>query len=427
MNRRHRSQNRSELTDYIMPFLIIICVGVIFVLLFNLWRAIFNPDPTQGAYMHIVEGSVEMKTWGTDDFFELASDALVIQGDELKTSAGAKVIVEFFDGTILRLDGGSDVIFENMNDDEKDPSISLLLVDGKIWFNKVFKNSEDTEVVVRGANILTLSASSNVFEVENEDDEIVRVLHGDSLAVDVYANDDSGKVVDTETIGVGQEINFNDDVLARYWQHQSPSVLSALADDFKASNWYEWNVAEDKSPTEFVKVDSATGNFIKVDPQVFEAPLEEELVDGEVVDGEELVPVDEEVVVDEEVSAEAVEEEPVKVELGKLKKPTITNVDGSLEKNADGFYIVKGRLATLIGSASGAEKIIVNGFTLTKFKPGDSVWTYFANADFSLMVKGENTYEIFAVGPDGTKSEPLYVKVLHDPEVVEPVVEEVAN
>ncbi|PIR54933.1 hypothetical protein COU74_04310 [Candidatus Peregrinibacteria bacterium CG10_big_fil_rev_8_21_14_0_10_36_19] len=390
---------------------------MIFVLLFNLWKTVFKSEPTQGAYMHIVGGTVEMKTWGTEDFFELASDALIVQGDELKTSAGAQVIVEFFDGTVMRLDGGSDVVFEEMSDDPKAPAMSLLLVDGKAWFNKVYKNSESTNIVVRGSDIVVASSGSNIFEVVNEFDESVRVLHGDSLSVDVISNDDSGKVVDTETIGVGQEIVFNDDVLARYWQHQSPSVLSALSDEFKDSSWYLWNTDEDKNPTEFVKVDSDTGTFIKVEPKKLEPPIEEEALDGESSEDSEGESVDgaEKDSETKDGDSATEKEDPKKAESAPLKKPTIASVEGLTKTNSDGFYVVTGRLATLTGTVSGAEKVIVNGFTLTKFKPGDTTWSYFANADFSLMVKGENTYEIVAVSADGTKSEPLIVKVFHDP------------
>lgn len=419
MHRRYRSQRNSSITDYIMPFLILICVGVIFVLLFNLWKAVFKGEPTQGAYMHIVEGSVEMKTWGTEDFFELASDALIIQGDEVKTSADARVIFEFFDGTTMRMGGGSDVIFEEMNDHDTDPSISIFLVDGKVWFNKVYKNSGDTEILIKGNNINTISDNSSVFTVESEFDEAVRVLHGYEVMVNVLTNDDSKKVVQNEKIGVGQEIVFTDKVLDRYWKHQSPAVLSALGEEFEDSRWYAWNVAEDQRPTEFVKVDSATGNFIKVEPQVFDPVEEEETLDGEALEGE---ATDEEGDASADVTEkEAVEpeEEEVKEEeskvTGPLKKPTIFSVEGKKQTNAEGQYVVVSRLGTLIGGVSGAEKVIVNGYTLTKFKPGDTTWTYYANADFALMVQGENTYEVVAVAPDGTKSDPLVVKVLHDP------------
>ena len=100
-----------------MPYLIIICVAIILVLIFNLWRAITAPDFKEDAYMHVVDGSVQMKAWGTDSYFDLTVDALVMEGDELRSSANAKVIIEFFDGTIMRMDGNTHVVFNSIEDE----------------------------------------------------------------------------------------------------------------------------------------------------------------------------------------------------------------------------------------------------------------------------------------------------------------------
>jgi hypothetical protein len=135
----YRSRAKSNrLVDYIMPFLIIIAVGVIIVLVFNLFRAIFAPQTTGDAFMHLESGSVQVKMFGTDDYFDLNSDALVMQGDELITSADSKVIIEFFDGTLMRLDGGTDIVLDQI-DEGDEPFISMILVDGNAWFNKVYR------------------------------------------------------------------------------------------------------------------------------------------------------------------------------------------------------------------------------------------------------------------------------------------------
>ncbi len=400
--RAHRRQQRSS--GYFMPFLIILGVGVIAVLLFNLGAAVFGGSDSKGAYMHIVEGSVEMRTWGTEDFFALSSDALVLQGDELKTSEGAKVIIEFFDGTIMRVDGGSDVVFEEMNSDDGEAMLTLMLVDGRIWFNKIYKDTGATEISVKMDDATINSDMATVFEAENEFEEVVRVIHGDELTVDIFTEDNE-KVVETETVGIGQEIVFSENVLQSYWQYKSPSVLTAVSDEFKLSDFYLWNIKEDKKPTEFVKITDEGGEFVQVKPEV----IEEEVVEEEVLPEEG----------DEEVEVEDKKEEE-KPTVSTLKKPVISSVNGSATPNANCFYVVADRLATLTGTVSGADKIVVNGYTLQKFTPGSTSWTYFANADFGLMREGENIYEIYAIDSTGKKSEVLTVKVLHQPKKAEP-------
>ena len=136
----YRSRARTHgVVDYIMPFLIIIAVGVIVVLLFNLFKAVFAPETSGDAFLHLESGSVQVKMFGTDDYFSLTSDALVMQGDELVTSADSKVIIEFFDGTVMRLEGGTDVVLEQIGDGDE-PYVNLMLVDGRLWFNKFYKN-----------------------------------------------------------------------------------------------------------------------------------------------------------------------------------------------------------------------------------------------------------------------------------------------
>ena len=380
-----------------MPFVILIALGVILLLMWNLWKAIFHQDVNAGVYMHIVEGSAELRSWGTDDFFDLKNDIRIVQGDEVKSSSDARIIFEFFDGTIMRIDGGSDVIFEVVDDDEKNPEIKIILVDGSAWFNKVYKATSTTELTVTMNNVIVASDSAHIFEVENQFDEVVRVFNGEGLQVDVLTEEE--KVVESAALGVGQEIVFTDKVLEAYWAFQSPTVISAVSDEFKQSEWYLWNLNEDQEPTEFAKVTGESGgSLVEAPPEVFEEEVEEGAEEDEDTNEEELEePVEEE---EEEVS-------------GALAKPTITAVAGVSQPDSNGVYQTKSRVTTLAGTAPGASQVVVNGYTLQQFSAGDTEWNYFANADFGLLVPGENTYEIYSVDAEGNKSATLEVKVFY--------------
>lgn len=423
MYNRTRSVRRAAgSSDYVMPFMIIICIGVILILLFNLWRLIFSEEPAKAAYLHVVSGTVQMQTWGTDVFFDITSDVVVMQGDSIRTSSDAKIIVEFFDGTVMRIDGDSDVVFEAIDDSSKNPEINLGLASGNVWFNQVYKGSQDTEIEVAAGAILVHSSEAGIFEVENGDQEIVRVFEvfeNEGLLVDIMS-EAGDKVIESENVGVGQEVTFSKAVLDRYWKYQSPNVLSAVSDDFKLTDWYLWNKEEDSEPTLFEKYANEEGmGFKVVEPEsVTDAvvPPDEDGIDG-ADDGE----------VTEFDSAEADDAVP-EVALGPLIKPVITSVAGGTQVDANGFYRVTGKLATITGGVSGAAKVVVNGYTLQKFKPGDTSWTYYANADYGLMQEGENVYEVYALDAAGKRSESLTVKVLYAPPApVVPVVEDTTS
>ncbi len=432
---RSRTPRRYGTMDYLMPFLIVVCVGVILVLLFQLWKALTGEELERAAYMHLVEGNAQLKTWGTEDFFGLSTDALIMNGDELVTSSDSRVIVEFFDGTIMRIEGGSDLVFNEISHEDDQPLIDLMLVDGSIWFNKVYRNTGDSRIVVKTSNLELVSDSESIFEVENKEDEVVRVIAGktDDLEIKIY-NEVGDQVVETQNLGVGQEVVFSDQVLKGFWDFKSPNVLKAVSADFTEGDWFKWNESEDKDPTEFEK---AVGNnqLVKAEPEQLsddsaEVDGEEAVDDEEVVEGEEAVEeeeVGEEESVDDgeaempdesEESEEDSDSAPEDSEqvVAQLEKPTLISVAGASEPQDGEFFVASGNPVLLTGTAPGAVDVVVNDFTLQKFQPGDAQWYYYANPDFSLIVEGENTYEVYSVDSEGNKSEVLTFKVKYSRE-----------
>lgn len=470
---RPRNPRQGGMTNYLMPFLIIICVGIIVVLIFNLWKAVTAEDVKKAAYMHFIQGNAQMKTWGTTDFFNLTSDALIMQGDEIVSSSNAKIIIEFFDGTIMRIDGKTDISFSEIDENGNPPSVTLLLVNGKAWFNKLYRSTGSTVITIKTSNLAVKSENGSIFEIENAMDEAVRVMNGNdaNVSVDVY-DKDGAKVVETEKVGVGQEIVFTDAVLDKYWQFQSPSVIAAISPDFRADPWVAWNEAEDKAPTQFEKSVNG-GSLVKVDPQAVTAPVVTGADSGTMVpqvgpDGQPLpadgatgtvptattdttgtgisappgsttgttttggvstppssgtgmtgtgisAPPGSTTTTTPTTTTPAVT--PPATTTVSVAKPTVKSVGKVLAPDAGGFYVVTEPVVTISGGAgTGVTGVSVNGYALKKFKAGDTTWNYFANANYGLMKEGENTYEIYATDANGNKSQSVLIKVLYKPE-----------
>ena len=420
-------------TNYVMPFLIIICIGIIGVLLFNLVRAVFPSSQPKAAYLHIVDGSAQMKAWGTESFFNLNSDSVIMQGDRIRSSADAKFIVEFFDGTLMRIGGNADLSFDVIDDKSSVPTMDLHLYAGDVWFDMMNRTSGHAEVQVNMNNIVAKSNNASVFELANQGDQAVRVVavsQNDGMSVDVL-DEGGSKVVESESIGVGQEINFTSEVLKAYWAHQSPTVLAALADDFKQSDWYLWNIKEDDTPTVFEKTVGPGGtSLVKVAPQVVEplTPVTPDVAATVDASGNPIAPADAAktpgttaiTTTTPPTTPVVTPTKTAPAESTTVSKPEITSVAGGVKPEASGMYKVTSRVTTLSGTIKGADKVVVNGYTLTKFKAGSTSWSYFANADFGLMKAGDNTYEIYGVDANGKKGESIIVNINYTPQAVTP-------
>lgn len=386
------------------------------ILLFNLAKSFFGGEEKASAYLHVVSGSAQVKAWGTEEFLNISSDVLVMSGDEIVSSGNAKFIVEYFDGSIMRMDGNTDVVFtEIMDGGDKNSSVSLMLVDGNLWFNKVYKDTAKATkffIVTSKANIIADSAS--VFEVESGMEDAVRVLDGDDVSMDIM-DQEGKKAVETEVIGIGQEVVLSEKAMDRYWKYQSPNVLVAISDSFKVGDWYTWNKQEDMKPTQFEK--STNGySFVKVEP---------ELLSGSTLTGSG-------VLIGSEVTGSgatgsgstletAETTETVATVNANLSAPTFTDVSGVTQKDDAGSYVVKVNPAIIAGGVpDDAQAVYVNDYKLQKFKVGDKTWKYYANASYGLMKKGDNVYQVYCTDASGNKSQILVVKVKYTPEETPP-------
>ncbi len=416
--RLRRNRGRSK-AGYIFPFLILVGVIVVVILIFNFIRLMFSPSAAAGASVHLVNGDVQLKVWGTEDFFALRSDTMVRPGDRLVTGSGAKVIVEFFDGTLVRLGESSDVVFEVMEEGE-DPVVELLLARGELWVNRVYKDTEGTALKVKMNDVAVLAEKASVFALQSDTSaQVVRVLNSfddrSGALVEVY-DADFEDVLETEEVSIAQEVEFDAKILAGYRDFKSPTVLKGLAAEFQDSDWYDWNLKEDRNPTQFEIVVGGTENVGLVPVAPEELDKEDEEINKE------------EDNLDKEINRE--EDKEIVEDSGTFAAPKLVSVSGGVV-NAEGVYTVANNPAVISGTASGASQIVVNGYALQKFTPGSGAWTYYANADFGLMKEGQNNFEVYAVDAAGKKSALLNFKVLYQPvkavEVAPVPVEEVAN
>ncbi len=502
---------RKRPVDYILPFLIMICAGIIVVLGYQLFSSMNQTDTDKDIYMYVAKGSTKILPWGAGEWERGYNGMRLLQGDSVKTQAGSRLVVELFNDHYVRVDENTELNIHDIKKSGNAYEINLVLRQGSIWIN----NDENSETPVK-FNVRTdhtvVKTISTIYEVEQKDtSEAVRVVKG-SIVADVMI-EENGELNQVESlqIGVGQQAIITDDDIKDYTDRKSPSVIEAIDDNFRDSGFYKWNMAEDNSPTDFstksntlddtffdnetsdtttaesdlpapeittpstlnfetsedsltirgttsfdtqkmmvdvvsggteetyelnlyvpggtewsfaVGVDADTLNpgintyeFYAVDSNELNSKKTKLTVD---FGGEDSVNADEANNPDDTTETDE-EADTTNLDLGALVAPTVDTYNGGSSNEVDTSEV------RIVGSVAGAEKVIVDGYTLQAFEAGDTTWSYFAKESLGNLDPGENTYEVEAVAPDGSTKSTQFTIIYNKTTEEEPVVDEPAT
>ncbi|MFC1810228.1 FecR domain-containing protein [Patescibacteria group bacterium] len=498
----HSRTTRKRPIDYILPFLIMICAGVIVVLAFQLFTSMNQAEDDRDIYMFLARGNAKILPWGSGEWERAYNGTKLLRGDSLKTQTGGRLVIELFDDHFVRMDEKTELIISEINKSGGAYDINLTLREGSIWIN----SNDESEVPVKFSaktDHTIIKTVSTIYEVEQEENqEVIRVIKG-TIVADIMINEDGNpNKVESIQIGVGQQAVITSDDIKDYEDRKSPSVIDALSDDFRDSGFYKWNMAEDKNPTDFsIKTNVLDDSFFDNEeeeeeegesdlakPEIttpstldFTTPEESLTIRGttsfetkkmmvDVVSaGEEntyelnlYVPggtewsfavsneagtlnsglnnyyfysLDENDLKskrskltvtfegeasegDEADEEDDEEEEEVDLDLPPLVAPTVDTYNSGTSNEDDTGEV------RVVGHVTGAVEVIVDGYSLQAFEPGDTTWTYFAKESLGNLEDGENTYEVEAVASDGTTKSTQFTIIYNKPAEEEPVEEE---
>jgi len=471
-----RVYRRKRPLEYLLPFLIFVGVGVVVVLGFQLWN---NLQGAKGdVYFHIAAGRAKILEYGIKEWENGYSGTKLLLGDSVKTSMKSRGVLQFFNGTIVRMNEDTEVTITDITKRSDVEKIGLTLNHGSIWVNKVQTEGVDqSDLQVRTSHLL-VSDVGTVFEVSSNSLETVRVMKGD-VNVQIIDTDEKKTLLDTIQVGVGQEMNLDEAILKAFQNRETPSVRMALNDAFKLSDWYIWNIGEDENPTDFsinhsleipggseetstISTQQLAGTtqemsnpppveglqtpvITQPSPAVMTTEENKAAISGTVAAGTVKVMVRQTVSgnTDEytlskfkagdtsfgynvsealgnykpgeniynfyavDASGNKSDSAEVRITYNKktveitdpLSPPKVLTYNGAASSDVT-VSVVK-----VEGSVAGAEKIVVNGYTLSKFEAGTKSWIYFANEEGGNLTSGLNEYEVYAVDPQGNKSE----------------------
>ncbi len=405
-----RIPRRKRPLDYLLPFLILISVGVIAVLGFQLFMN-YGKQGKADVFFYVAEGKAKVLPYGNTDWDNAFSGTKLLLGDSLKSSFGSKVVLSFFNETLIRMGADTAVTLADVEKTSERETIVLNLDNGMLWVNgHKSAGAREASYEVRTKN-MQVTATGTVFEVESDVAQIVRVFDGD-VKVDVMIEvEGKERVADTFSVGVGQQLFLDSAAIGAFEENKSPSLLSAVDDEFKTTAWYKWNVKEDNSPTDF---SVAANTSVETDETTLtdedaETDEEDTAADGENTDEENADEEDTENNTDEET-----DDENNPVSAPEITEPidTTTDVGKLVIKGTVGSNVTKVVVESEVGGKT-------DSYELSQFKEGDSIWSYNVSETFGNIAKGDNTYRVYAYDKDGNKSSAAKIIITYEKGAVE--------
>lgn len=380
--RRYRRRTRSQ---YLLPFVLLVSLGVFVILAFQLWGMFFTSAKGDAVYF-LAEGRSKVLSFGTSEWENVYNGSKVKLGDSVKTLKNAKGVIQFYDGTVLRMDEDTQVTLLDITKKSDYQEILIYLNSGNIWVNKPKQNVIRKTDFVINTNFASYSITGTVFGLEKMQDEVLRVVRG-QVQVDILEQvDGKSRSIESVPVGIGQQITLNDRVMQEYFERKSPSVLGLLDALFQTSDWYVWNSKEDENPTDFVKWSTGT------------------IIDGEATPENDLSAISGDGITMDE-----------NAEKSSIAAPTLTTPKSSTVVTVKDTQSLSGKAGTgtkkillkqLLAGESTVKKILI-----TNYDSDALTWAYDISSAKGNIKAGKNVYEFVGIDENAKETMGLRVEI----------------
>jgi hypothetical protein len=196
-----------------------------------------------------IEGDVEKRANVDTGWFSANKSDVIRSGDEVRTLANSRAIITIEDGSVLRLDENTHILFDGKNE-----NILVAMNKGYVY-NNVSKNDKRIYTVKTGD--YEIKALGTEFSVENDNEDI------DVIVVEsaVYVSNENANVI--ETVEEGNKIKVTEDKIKK-----EEIVKSDLEDEFIV-----WSTKEEKNKEIIKEVDLKDKENKKEEKQEKEIPV----------------------------------------------------------------------------------------------------------------------------------------------------------
>lgn len=321
------------------------------------------------AEIQIIKGRAEFSFPESEQWTPAYSEQKFLAGDSIRTGTNSRVSLEFLGGNMIFLDENSEVTFAELEEKSSGKKIvSLRLDQGRLWArvsDDDFNSDSDSHFTVASDRVRVYVRGTLFDLTTNSNQDVIRLIKGN---VDVDVLDNEAEVLSNVPVGVGQKLVVSSTTLPQLQANQD--VLEIIDTDFIESEWHLQNL-ERFFPQEAGQIRRRIEISAPKASSTTETPVQE---------------------------AASTDLDPVQI---------TSPADGAVIPASQDTVTIEG-IAPLQ-----AAQISVNGYTLTRYQPGDRRWTYFASKKFGTLLPGENKYSVVAVTRDGKRSPAAEISITY--------------
>jgi len=392
-----RRMRRRRKTNYLLPFIGLIFVGVMIVFIYQIGQMLFVPQKGH-AFFYIVDGGAKVMPFGTKEWETAYSGSKLLLGDSIKTDSDSRAVISFFDKTTLRMEENTEILLTDIVKRDDHEEITLALVSGNAWVNKpkIYDLKRSEFVINTGYAIYNVTGT--VFDLSRlNDKESLKVVEGKIDMEVVERNESRVNKLSKISVGIGQEAKLDDVVMKEFYERREPSVLVELTEEFKNSNWFKWNKALDSANIDFF------GGDVLTRLQNFESTVSELSNDDSLNTDNQATPEATNTTSENGVVAPSSDSEVISFSEDfridspsgqnvKISSPTV--ISGIAPKTAKRVFVEQ-----VLAGTTAVEK-----YPLRRFDVATGKWSYSLDEIYQNVKRGVNSYSFYYVDAAGKES-----------------------
>ena len=371
----HYARSRKRKNNSVGLIVFLGVIGFFLWAMFTFMAALFSGVSSEAASadLEVLQGRADFLLTEGDTWSPAFSEQKFFAGESIRTGNNAHTALTFLQGHTVFLGANTELDIRTLEKkNETEHHIELALKSGEIWAkiseDLLSQNEKSSFDIITPRSTVQVKGTLLAIESQPEQD-LIRLVKG-SVSVEVKQEGQGAKVI---KMGVGQKLAINAQTTPQIIN--GTEVLTIIDNEFIESEWHLSNL--DRF---FPQEAAGIRRKIELAQPLKTATQELEAKTNEPQEGRDDVP-----------------------------SPTVLSPEDQSSIPASQDSIVIEGTAPLE-----AFQIEVNGYTLTKFSPGDRKWTYFGATKFGTLTGGENQYAVVAITRDGKRSKPTTITVNYE-------------